>query len=130
MRKIGEYKGGGVYIASLFIRLTYSDYLACRQDDPALNREIVHKTVKKLVRDKFDSSLPHVVAGLKEIDYKKHLPFETVIAELHGSGPKEKSNYGLIMVWFQYTNQDPFVVASEKFKTIDWENEAMDLGEE
>lgn len=127
-RMVGKYKNRDIKIESLYLTETYEGLLVGRKDDERRNVEIVNAKIDKETSELFGFHTPHCIANYDDIDYKKPLPREVVYANLVCHAPiKEGDGSHLVLAWFQDHNQDPFTMASEKIKTIDWEKKAEDF---
>ena len=132
MRIVGQYKDVNILIDSLYMQGTYAAYLeGIKQQQEEINLKIANKQVKIRTERIFGSNRPCYVAGQKIIDYKQRLPAETWHAFLTCSLPiGDKSEYDgshLVLIWFQNADQDPFALAKEHLKQINWEKYAKDF---
>ena len=132
MRIVGQYKGQDICLDSLYMQDTYAGHLlGTNQGQEEINLKIVNKRVKIRAERIFGSNCPCCIANQTELDYKQRLPAETWHAWLTCSLPiGYKSEYDgshLILIWFQNTDQDPFTLAEEHLKQIDWEKYAKDF---
>jgi len=124
MRRIGSHKGSEINVESVFLRKTYEGYLVGNHQ--VINQEIIGGEIRGSVR-KYFGEVPWYLVG-DDIDPCKLLPVETVLAKLVSWKPiGEGDGAHLVLVWFQEYGKDPFTMAAEKFKTIDWEKEAEDF---
>ena len=82
-----------------------------------------HPTVYEL----FGLHKSYCIANLEEIDYNKPLPEEVVYVLLECAAAVNEGNGSyLVLVWFQHSNQDPFLLVKEKLEIIAWEKCAQD----
>jgi len=128
-RNISKYKNKETIIDSLFLTETYSGYLALSKNVyERENTKIINKGIKKTVSRIFGKNRPICVVEKDLINLNELLPEIIVYAWLTNSEPiSEGDGSHLILVWFQDSGQDPFVVAKEKIEKIIWEKEAKDF---
>ena len=127
-RVIGKYKDQDISMSALHLAGSYDGVLLGRRNDRWFNIERVNVAVDKESARLFGTHVPYYIADYKEIDYSKSLPAEAVYVYLEcAASVKEGHGLHLILVWFQEAGQDPFAMAAERIKSVDWEKEARDF---
>ena len=128
MRVIGSYKEKDIIVKSLYLLETYQGYLLGQRGDFSLNANIIKDKIEEKVHELFGLHKSYCIANLEEIDYNKPLPEEIVHVFLEcGAAVKEGNGSYLILVWFQHSTQEPFKLAEDKLKIIDWQRCAQDF---
>lgn len=127
-RAVGKYKDQEIKISALYLCGTYDGLLLGRLDDKWRNIELVNVKIDRESQKLFGAHVPYCIVDYHEIEYSKRLPPEIVFARLDcGEVVKKGDGSHLILVWLQDSSRDPFAEASEKLKTINWEEHAEDF---
>lgn len=105
---------------------TYGEYSRMGNIE-VVNLEVVNVTIEKLCHE-FFGRIPYVISDYKNIDYKKPLPPELVIAKLTCCKPIRMGNgSSLLLAWFQQQGESCFKNARKHFRHIKWEEKAQDF---
>lgn len=128
MRVIGKYKDQDVVIKSLYLLETYEGYLLKQRGDFSLDADIVKDKIAQKAYELFGLHKPYCIVNVQDIDYRQPLPEEVVYVLLECNAPvgQGKGSY-LVLIWFQHTDQNPFKLAADNLKTIEWEKHAEDF---